>query len=178
VLSTTGCLIVRHFGSSSLPHQTFDPSDSALRKGSLDGAPPGFPGRRASHLGNIQTALLGRITPATTHVSGPLCDQQLPAGFDSVQTYRHGGLSRQSRLSTRARTPCRPTAMSAYPARVDGRPCIHLPCRRILRGHSRHRSCDRTQPKFRSRVQRGRVCFKFSEPTRFGDRSAATGDAA
>jgi hypothetical protein len=37
---------------------------------SQNGAPPGFPGRapgsRASHLGNIQTALLGRITPATT----------------------------------------------------------------------------------------------------------------
>ncbi|HVT30370.1 MAG TPA: hypothetical protein VHE81_20335 [Lacipirellulaceae bacterium] len=33
-------------------------------------APPGFPGRapgsRASHLGNIQTALLGRFTPAAT----------------------------------------------------------------------------------------------------------------
>src|SRR5207245_389320 len=52
-----------------------------LRKGSSNGAPPGFPGRapgsRASHLGNIQTALLGRITPATTR-----------AGFRSVGSAR------------------------------------------------------------------------------------------
>jgi hypothetical protein len=42
----------------------------ALRKGSSDGAPLGFPGRapgsRASHLGNIQSALLERITPVST----------------------------------------------------------------------------------------------------------------
>src|SRR5580692_118983 len=47
-------------------------------EGSSNGASPGFPGRapvsRASHLGNIQTALLGRITPATTHQRGESTD--------------------------------------------------------------------------------------------------------
>src|SRR5580704_4376356 len=56
-------------------------------EGSSDGAPPGFPGRapgsRASHLGNIQTALLGEsLRQRQGHQGNFVADWQ--AGIDAA----------------------------------------------------------------------------------------------